>query len=355
MDAIGAALSSGDDDDEADTEVREDGTACHWLAAEVWDGRPHAVGQMSPNHRVLTEDMYDAVDIYHGVLNSWPGVVPVLEKTIPSALANVRDGTPDAWAYNATTRTLYVADLKYGFGFVEVWENLQLIIYALSIIKMLMIADIVVRIEFYIVQPRSNHRDGIVRKWITDVGTLEVWGAYLQTAANNGQEEGAHCTPNPGCTHCAARFGCVALQASAMEAVHQSYSSTPHVLTELAVGNELRLLQDAQRKLEARITGLEQQAEFALRNGKRIPGYALRSGRGRTTWLPEFKDGIVTLGKLYHADVAKPLEPMTPKKAIAAGIPTAVVEQLSFAPDTGLRLVKEDKFEVAKKVAKHSQ
>ena len=121
--------------DEADNDVREDGIACHWLAAELFHKRYPALDSISPNGRVLTEEMFDAADLYLDVLNSWPGVGVTVEQQINcSAIYEGMVGTPDACAYNPTLRTLYVGDLKFGFRFVEVWENWQLIVYAWSLI-----------------------------------------------------------------------------------------------------------------------------------------------------------------------------------------------------------------------------
>ena len=86
--------------DEADNEVCEDGTACHWVASEVWDGRFPPVDSLSPNGRVLTDEMFDAVDMYHDVLRSWEGVIVVCEKYVPiPRILQGFGGTPDAWAY----------------------------------------------------------------------------------------------------------------------------------------------------------------------------------------------------------------------------------------------------------------
>jgi len=356
--SIGAALSMGDDDDEADTEIREDGTACHWLAEVTWNGADIPVGHIAPNGRIITEEMFDAVVMYHSLLESWPGVAPVIEQKVPSSqvIVGCADGTPDAWAYDPINRILYIADLKFGYGFVEVWGNLQLIVYLLAIIKLLNLPpELDIEIRAYIVQPRSGHRDGPVRRWKTTRNELAGYHTILAHAAQMAQAPVPLCTPNPGCKHCPARYGCAALQASALAGVEQAYDSTPHVLTPQGVATELSLLREASRRIEDRITGLEQQAEFELRNGRRIPGYSLKPSFGRTTWSKEFKDSILSLGQLFRVDVAKPPEPVTPAQAKKLGMPTAIVDRYSYRPAGALKLVKDDPNEVAKSIQRSEQ
>ena len=133
--AMRAAFPDAPED--ADTEVCEDGIACHWLAKEIWDGRQHAEDTLSPNQRVITEEMFDAVDMYHDLLRSWKNVVPVLEVTIAidRILRGMR-GTPDAWAYDPDKKTLYIADLKFGRGVVEVDRNSQLLTYLFGAVQL---------------------------------------------------------------------------------------------------------------------------------------------------------------------------------------------------------------------------
>lgn len=354
--SIGLALVDGDDDDESDNEVREDGTACHWLAEVTWNTKSQpAVGALSPNNRVITEEMYDAVALYHEVLLSWLGVAPVIEKKVPSsqAVPGCADGTPDAWAYDPSSRTLYIADLKYGFRIVEVWENLQLIIYVLAIMRLLKLPDDI-RVVMTIVQPRAPHRDGPVRTWIVMASELRALANALRRAAREATAtEHPPCVVNPGCKHCPARYGCRTLQTSTMADINASYNASPAVMSAEQLSMELRMLEDARDRIEARLTGLQTQGEYMVRKGMIVPGYTLRAKQGRRRWKPDLKEHVVRLGNLYHLKLAAPPEPISPARARDAGLPQDVLDRYTEVPSAGLRFSREDRFEVRKAFAKY--
>lgn len=331
--------------EDGDNEVCEDGTACHWLASEIWEKRYPVEGSLSPNSRVLTEEMFSAVDLYHNVLRSWPNVVAVCEQSIPiNSISAGMTGTPDAWAYNPDTKTLYVADLKFGFRFVEVWDNLQLICYACGLMDLLNLSWAATRIEFVIVQPRCSHRDGPVRKWI-----VKRAADILQHVEMMRQRAVAatEYVPNAGCLDCPGRHICMALQNSSLRAIETAYTGSPHELDAPAVGNELRMLKDAAKKLTARISGLETQAEAMLRKGSVIPGWTLSASFARETWREGTETKVLTLGHIMGVNVSKPVRAITPNQARKL-LPSNIVALYAHKPSTGVRLTKQDPYEAQK-------
>lgn len=330
--------------EEADNEICEDGTACHWLAAEIWERRFAQEGSLAPNGRVLTDEMFEAVDTYHDVLRSWPSVVPVCEKYVPiPRIAPGFGGTPDAWAYNPDTHTLYIADLKFGFRFVEVWDNWQLICYACGLMDLLGLDWQHTAIEFVIVQPRCAHRDGPVRRWRTHAALLDDKIAQLQAAA----AATTRYVPNPGCRDCPGRHVCVALQNSALSALETAYSGDPYELPPAALGDELRRLKDASKKLDARISGLETQAEHSLRKGVTVPGWVLSASYARETWREGTEPQVIALGVLQGVNVTKPIRAVTPAQARKL-LPVAMVAMFAHKPSTGVKLTMQDPYEARK-------
>ena len=333
--------------DEADNEVCEDGTACHWLASEVWEKRFPQVDTLSPNGRVITDEMFDAVDIYHDVLRSWEGVAVVCEKYVPiPRILQGFGGTPDAWAYHPGKKRLYIADLKFGFRFVEVWENWQLICYACGLLDLLQLDDTEVTVEFVIVQPRCSHRDGPVRKWCVKASDLRAHINTLIAAATRATQY----VPNPGCGDCPGRHACVALQNSALTALEVAYGGTPHELEPAALGDELRRLRNAAKKMDARITGLEAQADSLLRSGTAIPGWALTASFARETWREGTENEVLTLGSLMGVNVAKPMRAVTPNQARKL-LPANIVAMYAVKPSTGVKLTPQDPYEAQKAFA----
>lgn len=334
--------------DEADSEVTEDGTACHWLASEVWaNGYSVPEGSLSPNQRVITEEMYSAVDMYHSVLRSWPGVLAVCEKYVPiPRIAQGFGGTPDAWAYNPDTKTLYIADLKFGFRFVEVWENWQTICYACGLIDLLGLDWSTVKIEITIVQPRSSHRDGPVRTWKTT--GVEILPFVMQLAAQATSP--TMYVPNPGCFDCPGRAQCVAYHNAALRAMEISYAGGMlHELSPAALGKELLLLKDAAKKLEGRISGLEVQAESLIKTGTVVPGWSLSGTYARETWREGADLELRTLAEKFYknVEVTKPAKLKTPNQ-LRQVLPAGLVAMYSHKPSKGVRLTKQDPFEAKK-------
>lgn len=333
--------------EEADSEVTEDGTACHWLASEIWNQCTRLEGTLAPNGRVLTAEMFDAVDMYHDVLRSWPNVVAVCEKyvPIPRIIAGF-GGTPDAWAYNPDIKTLYIADLKFGFRFVEVWENLQLICYACGLIDLLGLDWKDTKIVFTIVQPRSSHREGPVRTWHTDAATITPFVVMLSVAARAATQY----VPNPGCFDCPGRHVCTAYHNAALRACEIAYGGgTVHELEPGALGAELRLLKDAAKKIEGRISGLEVQAESLLRAGKPVPGWRLSATYARETWREGTEVQVLTLAEKFYGNptITKPPKLITPNQARKL-LPSNIVAIYAHKPSTGVRLTKADPLEARK-------
>lgn len=340
--------------EEADHEVREDGTAAHWLASEIWEGRYPAVDSYSPNHRVLDDFMFDAVDEYHNVLRSWPVGEVYVERSVDcSVIYAGMKGTPDAWAYDPVTRTLYIADFKYGFRFVEVWENWQLICYVAALIALLFpndagLHDQTITVEMVIVQPRSNHRDGPIRKWRVKASDLRAYINKLIHAAEMAMRPDPQCTPNPGCGDCAGRHACMALQNSALAALETSYSGLPLELSAAAAGDELRRLKEAEKRIEARITGLEAQVESMIRKGTVVPHWSLVPTFARESWIEGAESQVMTLATYYNASVVKPPKLATPNQ-VRKLLPASLVAPFVHKPSTGVKLAKQDPYEAKKK------
>lgn len=336
--------------EEADNEVCEDGTACHWLASEIWHGNYPMLGSLSPNLRILTDEMFDGVDVYHGVLRSWANVEAVCEQYVPiPRILTGFGGTPDAWAYDPTTKTLYVADLKFGFRFVEVWFNWQLICYVVGLLDLLGLWDQDINVVCTIVQPRNYHRDGQVRSWRFRSHEIRPLVFTLVAAAARAMQPQAPCTPNPGCYDCAGRHACMAYQNSTALALEVSQNAIPLELTPEALGKELSVLKDAARKIEGRITGLTTQAEHLMRNGKHVPGWSMVGTFAREGWRKDSEVQLLTLAEKYfnNVSITKPPTLVTPAQARKI-LPSAVVAVYAHKPSTGVKLTKQDPLEATK-------
>ena len=347
--ALNAALES-EFVEETDNEVREDGIACHWLAEQLWNGAAISPGSIAPNGREITEEMFAAVAEYHARLRAWRLAIYYIEQKIPVSayFPGVQDGTPDVWGYDPITYTLYLADLKFGYRPVEVWRNVQLILYIWTLIMMLE-GNRIERIVIAIFQPRVAHRDGYWRTWTPTVAELAGLVAELQAAALRCYEPNPVCTVNPGCRNCPAAHACTSNQASGGWGMEVSYGATPHVLTAPQVGYELARLREAERRLEYRITGLETQAESLLRKGQRVPGFEMGRKGTRYRWRAGTERYVRRLGQLLGIPVVE--EPKTRTVAqLRNAFPGIDVQALYAEKPTGeLKLVATDPNEATKR------
>lgn len=343
-------------EEETDIDVREDGTACHWLAHEEWWKRHQPTGIIAPNNRVITDEMHEAVSEYHEILLSWPNVVPVLEEQMPVSRAvwGCSDGTPDAWAFDPNTYTLYVADLKYGFKFVEVWRNLQMTLYAFGIAYKLDLDLSRLKIIFHIFQPRSFHPDGPLRIWKTTANDLMGTIEMPRIAAAGAHGENPPCTVNEGCPNCPARHACKAYQASALQLTLLSGDSTPHTLNSFQLSRELAVLEDAARLLEGRIEGLREQAAYINRTqGGVFPFHEMSSGTGRERYKEGAEESVLRLAKMFNVvEPTKPLRAKSPAQLRKGGFPSYILAEYTERPSTGLKLRRVSQHAAEKKYHK---
>lgn len=342
--------------EESDDDVREDGIAAHWLAHQIYTAEMPELNSLSPNGRTLDEDMFDGVDMYLDHIRSWPEPqnTHIEESVDCSIILRGMKGTPDAWNWNPATRVLRVSDFKYGFKFVEVWFNLQLIIYALSILEKLGMTgmdDQQIVVEFSIVQPRSFHRDGHIRIWRVLASDLRAEANFLRDRAHAASLPNASCTPNDMCGDCPGRHACMAFQNAALHALEVSYDSVPLELSPAALGNERRIIKQAMKRLEGRLSGIEGQIESLINSGVVVPHATMSPHYHREGWKPGVKADVLNLGKYYDTDVAKPREPISPARARKV-LPHDIVAMYAHKPLGGYKVTTTDPLEAVKKFTK---
>lgn len=253
-------------------------------------------------------------------------------------------GTPDCWAFNRQTGELFIWDYKFGHRFVEVFENWQLIEYAAGILNSLDInglQDQYVKVTFTIVQPRSYHRDGPIRRWQLMASELRPYFNKLEAAELAAMQENALCTPNPECRDCSGRRACEALQGAALAVIDLSKTNTPHDLPPEALGPELRYMQHAAELLKSRISGLEEEALAMLQRGDRVPFFTTVQSFGQERWTVPVEE-VIALGESFGLSLTNPPKPITPKQAIAKGLDAELVKAYLEVPFKGMKLIPEN-------------
>lgn len=334
-----------------DTPEAREGTAAHWAATEPLAGRVVNAGDVAPNGVVITEEMIEGAALYQATVYSkiqpaWIRAEDVLP--IPE-VHEQNGGTIDTWGLGYAPWLLHVIDYKFGHGFVEVFENWQLLDYVSGIVSYLVREGIapadyeqLIEVELTIVQPRNYHRDGPVRSWRVKLADLRAQFNLLRGQAQLAMEPNAATRTGEWCYYCPARHVCRTLQNSTMQIADRAGDSTPLVLDPNQLGNELRWLHHARKLLDARITGHESEALSMIRAGKRVAHFGTEFGESREVWKDGLEPAIIELGKMLGHDLAKPQAAITPNQARKKGIDAAVISEYAHRPPGALKLVPMD-------------
>lgn len=320
-----------------------EGTAAHWAASEMLSGRTVDSGQIAENGVMLTDEMIEAATMYVDEVRKVLVDIVIEERVAIDYIHEQCWGTPDAWGYSEITGTLYLWDFKYGHRFVDVFENWQLIEYAAGILDLLGvdgIKDQHITVVMTIVQPRCYVGGSPVRSWKVRAVDLRGYFNAARMFEAKAMSDDATLTVSPECRDCSARHACPALQRASYADMNIATEAVPFDLPPEALGTELRYIKSAIDTLTARATSLEEQALSMIRQGKPIPHFTAQHGMGRERWVkPEAE--VIAMGALMGVDLGV-TKLVTPKQAIKAGMPEAVVKSFTEVPRGELKLVPDD-------------
>lgn len=319
---------------DAENEAALEGTAAHWAAHQVLGGNPYPAGGYN-GVPVETDEMREAIALYVDTVAAAPGRSRYFEHRIEAhGIHPLCWGTADAVIFDGPGDAVRIVDFKYGHGFVDAFENWQLLVYAAGLMGFSDTASY----ELIVVQPRNYAPGGPVRRWTISTGELREYARRLQGAANEAMGNNPDANVGSHCKHCPARHACKALQRAALDAVDMSADSTPVDLPLPALSTELALLVRARDQLDARITGLEAQAMQALQAGKPLPHWQIDHPPGRQDWVKPAAE-VLALGGLFGTDLSRPVEPITPAQALKKGIPESLIATYAARKTGAAKLV----------------
>lgn len=319
--------------EDRDSEAAQEGTAAHWALAEVLNGRAVAEGQLTNAEFVLTREMVEAAEDMlrrvHGRIAHHGGETPrmYVEQWLDiDRIGTGFGGTVDLAMYFPEARTLYVDDFKYGFGWVEVFENWQLLCYTAGLLQLLNLEGRTNDLQLIlgIHQPRAFHPDGPHRTWELTPAEARPYIARLNAAFRAATEPDPQLQVNPSCQHCQARHACPALQSHALASIDRSRSAVPFDLPPHALGIELADVRRAIKALQARETGLAGQAEALITRGERVPFWSIERKPGALEWTVP-TDQVLAMGEMMGMALAKPRAAITPTQARDAGLSAEIL------------------------------
>jgi hypothetical protein len=323
---------------EDDSLEAKEGTAAHWFASQ---SLKLALGQIeafddkiAPNGIPIDDEMREGVPTYvedvlktHAVYGERKTLVVEHQVKCPSVHAD-NWGTTDAALYDQETATIHIWDFKWGHGFVEVFENWQLLDYLAGVLDELKEDRPEYKIILRIVQPRSYHKDGPIREWKLTSTQAREYTRHLNSAAHEARGNNPATRPGLHCTHCLARHACKALQATDLDIVDRSSDATPLDLPPAALGKELSALRRARALLDARISGLESQAEAEIRKGVSVPGWTIEHTTGREQWARSDEE-ILLLGEMLGIKLDAGVKLVTPNQARKLGLDETMCREYS--------------------------
>lgn len=334
--------------DLSDPTVREEGTAFHWAALMVWLGHDVVIGTVAPNLVAITDEMIDGINEYLTRIRSWPGQ-PVLEMSLSAARIHAQcGGTVDAWSYDPIRKILYVADAKFGYRFIDAYQNWQLLVYVCGLLDYLgIINDMEVIVEMGIYQPRTYRRDPWLI-WRTRASNLRAQFNILEAAANNTMSPNPIATTGPQCNNCNGRLNCSTFLNAVGNVLDTAGEPVEQDLPVEILDAQMRRVDRALELLDAADTAYKARAEMYLRAGKQFRSYQMRGSSGKLEWLPGTEEVVLQIGASLGKDLAKPLTPITPTQASKL-VGEDIIKAFSERKPGAMKLRRIDPNEAAKR------
>jgi len=330
-----------------------EGRACHEVAQKLFDvtcNDLNVVGTLSKDGIVITQELRDTSADYHSEVVNYcfengidPSTIHIESRIDLSHIVPEWYGYADTWVYNPTTNTLVVWDFKAGHRLVEAVNNWSLVLYAEGIRNTHFPLNTDLKFDLRIVQPRGFHHDGTVRVWTYGHGKQLHLYYTVCAGVKAAMQDAPECTVSPSCKTCSARAHCDTALRVAYEGVDYVGQLITHNLTGQSLGVELKLLRRANAAIEARLSGLEEQAIHEIKSGQAVPFFGVVSGKGREKWRDDVPvEEVLMLGDLLGIDIRKPVTLDTPAQARKKGIDKAAILQYTETPSTGFKLVEND-------------
>lgn len=242
---------------------------------------------------------------------------------------------------------LYVDDLKYGWGIVDVKENWQLLAYAIGEVmrRGQVFPSIVLRIH----QPRPHHEDGSTREWEITYEELlqrfEVLEARCDQIAAGSRElvTGNHCKYCPAASHACPAFN--RAYHAGVDYILSDFKQDD--INESEIAFQLDQLQRISDVLKVKKDSIEQLANYRIKEGAIIPGWMTEQKLGDRKWKSSISPQAIEVmtGKKIVKETI-----LSPAQAEKLGVPKDLVKTLVDRHLMGVTLVKKDAGKLADKI-----
>lgn len=348
---------------DVENEEAREGTAAHEMAqcvlTAVVSSPEELVDRQATNGVVMSGDMVPHVKMYVDHVQA-RGVGYWIEKSItipvnPSDPANPVTGKTDSASFNfdESAGILYVDDFKYGFGLVEVFENWQLLIYAIGVAYFLRGRNVEINtIVMSVIQPRGYHPQGPIRTWTISYAELEGYMTQLASGVERVYASDETCNTGAWCRHCKHMSSCNAAKIASMNAVDVALTSIPDTDTPDQISVLLDTLDRAFDAIKHTRDAVNSRAENMITvHGMSISGRAVIPGKGNRKYRNDAD------AKAYSSAFGVSLSNeklCTPAEAErrAKNVKGFDINVISFTPSTAPKLVKTDASKLANEIFK---
>lgn len=243
--------------------------------------------------------------------------------------------------------TLHIEDNKFGWNLVDVFENWQILGYAIG--KIIKDQKAAKKIVLTIRQPRPHHEDGPVRHWELDYNTLLGYKEQIEDRMRELKTGEKSLVSSKKCKYCpAAAEACTAFNKAMYAGIDQIMSDFKQdFLTDKELGYQLDLLTRAGEILKIKLDSLQQLAINRIRENKIIPGYMTENSFGNREWKNDVSAEVIQV--MTGIDITEKIM-LSPAKAEKIGVSKELVNQLTQRYNKGFKLVPKDASKLADKV-----
>lgn len=249
-------------------------------------------------------------------------------------------------SYVGNDGKLYIDDLKYGWVPVDVFENWQLLGYAIGeVIRRQTIFDkIVLRVH----QPRPHHEDGQIRAWELSYNELLSYKEKIEKRMEDISNGEKTLVTSSKCKYCpAAASACPAMSKMFYRGIEVSHEFMQDDIDEKELSFQLDLITRATEVLKIKSDSLKALAVDRIRKGKLIPNYVSEQILGDRKW----KTGVTP--DMIEALTGKKVVTSTmlsPAQAEKMGVPKEFVASIVDRHFAGTKVVRKDTTKIGNKI-----
>lgn len=242
---------------------------------------------------------------------------------------------------------LYIDDLKYGWGLVEVKENWQLLGYAIGeVIRRQEAFDfIVMRIH----QPRPHHEDGHTRAWEITYDQLLEYKEQIEARMDQIHSGFAELVTSEKCKYCpATAYHCTAFNRAVFHGIDFTLSNFKQDdINEKEISYQLDLLERTTEILKIKTDSIRQLAITRIKEGAIIPNYMTEESYGDRSWKKDVSPLVIET--LSGKNIIEE-KMMSPAQAEKLGVSKDLIKNFVDRRFIGMKLVKKDINKLADKI-----